>query len=153
MACNAIYSVARTYRVLLQHPQSPWNIDLRPNQPMPLIRFSESAPVYFDRHTLSIKGGALSMYTLDGRLRFELNLSAGDSVRFATQKLREIVLTVIGANYVLQFWFDEKSAMPNAEADGDLPEYILVTPSEIPFPPPSTSGTVSAVLAVEEVSF
>lgn len=152
MACNAIYSVARTYRVLLQHPQSPWNIELRPNQPLPLIRFEESAPVYFDRHTLSVKGGALSMYTLDGRLRFELNLSADDSLRFATQKLREIVLIRVGVNYVLQFWFDEKSTLPNAETDGDLPEYILVTPPEAVPLSVSSVGSASAVAPAEAVS-
>ena len=75
MVCNAVYSVSRTARLVLQHPGSPWNVAKRgPEAPLPLLRFAPSAPVYFDRHTLSIKGGALSMFTLDGRMRFDLRL-------------------------------------------------------------------------------
>lgn len=130
MACNAIYSVARTYRAILNHKQSPWNLEQRPNQPLPLICFTDKAPVYFDRHTLSLKNGMLSMYTLDGRLRFELNLSAQDAVRFSHQKIREIVLMCVGNNFALQVWLDEKSALPEADDTGDLPEYLLIEPPE-----------------------
>ena len=127
MACNAIYSVARTYRAVLQHKKSPWNIEARPNQPLPLICFTDKAPVYFDRHTLSLKNGMLSMYTLDGRMRFELNLAIADAHRFGHEKIREIVLLCVGSNFVLQVWLDEKSALPDTESPGDLPEYLLIT--------------------------
>ena len=74
MVCNAIYSVSRSCRLVLQHPQSPWNVTKRPDAPLPLLKFMPSAPVYFDRHTLSLKDEKLSMYTLDGRMRFQLDL-------------------------------------------------------------------------------
>ena len=74
MVCNAIYSVSRTSRVVFQHPQSPFNLARMGDKPLPLLRFSDSCPVYFDRHTLSVKAGQLSMYTLDGRIRFALAL-------------------------------------------------------------------------------
>ena len=128
MACNAIYSVARTYRAVLQHKQSPWNIEARPNLPLPLICFTDKAPVYFDRHTLSLKNGMLSMYTLDGRMRFELNLADADARRFGSEKIREIVLLCVGNHFVLQVWLDEKSALPESENHAELPEYLLITP-------------------------
>lgn len=132
MACNAIYSVARTYRAVLHHKQSPWNLEQRPNQPLPRICFTENAPVYFDRHTLSLKNGMLSMYTLDGRLRFELNLSAQDAQRFTHEKIREIVLMCVGTSFTLQVWLDEKSTLPETASTDDLPEYLLITPPEAP---------------------
>lgn len=146
MACNAIYSVARTYRAILNHKQSPWNLEQRPNQPLPLICFTDKAPVYFDRHTLSLKNGMLSMYTLDGRLRFELNLSTQDAERFAHQKIREIVLMCVGNNFALQVWLDEKSALPEADETGDLPEYLLIEPPEASSTP-QAMPTVAALSA------
>lgn len=129
MACNAIYSVARTFRAVLQHKQSPWNIERRPNQALPAIRFTDSAPVYFDRHTLSLKHNVLSMFTLDGRLHFELNLAADDAGHLQQQKIREIVLLRLAEHFVLQIWLDEKASLPEAEAGaGDFPEYLLVSP-------------------------
>jgi len=56
--CNAIYSVSRT------------------------------CPVYFDRHTLSVKDDQLSMYTLDGRMLFALALQAADEANFKAMRLR-----------------------------------------------------------------
>lgn len=132
MACNAVYSVARTYRVLLHHPQSPWHLDRRPAQPLPSLRFQDGAPVYFDRHTLSIKGNLISMFSLDGRLRFELDLQPDDAARFSREKLREIVLVGSPQGFWLQFWFEEKALLPalSDEAAGELPEYLIVAPTE-----------------------
>lgn len=130
MACNAVYSVARTYRVLLTHPQSPWNIDRHRDQALPQLFFRNDAPVYFDRHTLSLKAGVLSMFTLDGRLRFELKLAQPDARRFAAQQLREIVLLQRGGAFFLQFWFNEKTALPATMAAGEVPEYLVVSPPQ-----------------------
>ena len=93
MVCNAIYSVSRTSRLVFQHPASPFNLARLGDKPLPLLRFAENCPVYFDRHTLSIKAGQLSMYTLDGRMRFELALQPADEAKFHQLKLNEIVLT------------------------------------------------------------
>ena len=94
MVCNAIYSVSRTGRLVFQHPQSPFNLSKLGDKPLPLLRFADTCPVYFDRHTLSVKEGQLSMFTLDGRLRFQLALSAHDEARFHTDKLSEVVLSL-----------------------------------------------------------
>jgi hypothetical protein len=158
MICNAIYSVCRTSRQVYQHPASPFNITRRPDAPLPLIRFAPSAPVYFDRHTLSLKNDRLSMYTLDGRMRFDLALKAEDQERFHRQKLREIVLTGVAQSYRLTFSFETTEAtdedvegevdvadatdatdtanITNAAAASELPEYLLVLPE----PPPELSA-------------
>jgi hypothetical protein len=82
MVCNAIYSVSRTSRIVFQHAQSPFNLNKLAGKPLPLLRFSDSCPVYFDRHTLSVKNGQLSMFTLDGRMRFALALNSADEASF-----------------------------------------------------------------------
>jgi len=92
MVCNAIYSVSRTSRLVYQHPASPFNVMRLGEQALPLLRFSDNCPVYFDRHTLSVKDGQLSMYTLDGRMHFELALKPEHEAMFHDLKLQEIVL-------------------------------------------------------------
>jgi hypothetical protein len=140
MVCNAIYSVSRTARLVFQHPQSPFNLARLGSKPLPLLRFADSCPVYFDRHTLSLKAGQLSMFTLDGRMRFQLALAAQDEERFHTQKLREIVLSrrsdgvfelafmLVSAqesgNVQAQAGADAADAADGAE--GEIPEYIVV---------------------------
>ena len=72
MVCNAIYAVSKMARLVYQHPKSPYNVAAKDARPLPLLRFAESCPVYFDRHTLSIKEEQLSLFTMDGRMHFEL---------------------------------------------------------------------------------
>ena len=140
MVCNAIYSVSRTARMVFQHPQSPFNLARLGSKPLPLLRFADSCPVYFDRHTLSLKAGQLSMFTLDGRMRFQLALAAQDEERFHTQKLREIVLSRRSDGvYELAFMLVSEAEGGNAPAQkgadatdaadgamGEIPEYIVV---------------------------
>lgn len=133
MVCNAIYSVSRHSRMLFQSPASPFGLGKLGDKPLPLLKFTDRAPVYFDRHTLSVKDGKLSMYTLDGRLRFQVNLKPEDEQRFRDLKLREVVLNRAGAErdaFELAFLFsdkgdDEPHAAPGSGA-GELPEYMLV---------------------------
>ena len=151
MVCNAIYSVSRTSRLVYQSPQSPFNISRLGDKPLPTLRFADSSPVYFDRHTLSVKNGQLSMYTLDGRMRFALALSPADEAQFKEKKLFEIVMsrrpdglfelsflfgngasdTPVGAlaNSVQSLTSESKGdmLMQVQESGGpDLPEYVLV---------------------------
>ncbi len=96
MVCNAIYSVSRAARLVYQHPQSPFNVGRGGGgvQPaLPLLQFLSAAPVFFDRHTLSMKQNLLSMYTLDGRMRFQLTLPAEQVALFERSRLREVVLS------------------------------------------------------------
>lgn len=105
MACNAIYSVSRTCRLVYQHKASPFNLQRLAGRPLPLLRFSPTSPVFFDRHTLSVKDGKASMYTLDGRMRFQLLLGPDDEERFRSERLGEIVLHRIEDRFALTFTF------------------------------------------------
>lgn len=163
MVCNAIYSVSRTCRVVYQHPNSPFNVQRLAGRPLPLVKFLPQSPVYFDRHTLSLKDGLVSMFTLDGRMRFELALSKADERRFRDEKLREIVLTSRAEVFSLSFTFarpDDAAQADEAPAAGrranphssgrlagmdqsslhaELPEYVIVSDDEavaaLPHPP------------------
>ena len=103
MACNAIYSVCRAYRTVLTHPESPWRLDKKSTAPLPRVIFAQTAPVYFDRHTLSVKSGHLSMFTLDGRLRFDLILDPLHENILREQRLLEIALRRQGEKFELFF--------------------------------------------------
>ena len=48
MACNAIYSVCRSYRLLLGHPQSPFFGKKLIEGQLPQIFFLNHSPVFFD---------------------------------------------------------------------------------------------------------
>ena len=107
MVCNAIYAVSRTARLVYQSPASPFNVQKMGDRPLPALRFAETCPVYFDRHTLSIKGTQLSLFTLDGRMHFELTLPEEQLQLFKVAKLREISLTRRVDNlFELSFWLD-----------------------------------------------
>ncbi len=134
LICNAIYSVSRTCRAVYQSPASPFNIARIGDRPLPQMRFAPEAPVYFDRHTLSIRDGVVSMLTLDGRIRFRLSISEADEQRFRQEKLREILLLNQGGQYQLRFMFApdsgparQSAATPKAESkDAELPEYVVL---------------------------
>ena len=131
MVCNAIYSVSRTSRLIFQHPQSPFNLAKLAGRPLPLLRFSDSCPVYFDRHTLSVRDGHLSMFTLDGRMRFALALQPADEANFNEKKLREIALSrQLDGQFALSFLFsegaDESLSDVTGPTDAEIPEYVMV---------------------------
>lgn len=135
MICNAIYSVSRTARLVYQHPASPFHHTKLAGKGLPLLRFSDGSPVYFDRHTLSLKEGVLSMYTLDGRMRFRLGLTPAAERSFHEKKLREIVLSrKADGVFELSFWFTDaaNADSPDQEvphhqpANGEIPEYVIV---------------------------
>ena len=107
MICNAIYAVSRASRLVFQTPGSPFNLTKLGDNALPLLQFADSCPVYFDRHTLSIKGTKLSLFTLDGRMHFELTLPEEQLLLFKVAKLREISLTRrLDGLYELAFWLE-----------------------------------------------
>ena len=121
MVCNAIYAVSRTSRMVFQMPASPFNLAKLGNKPLPLLQFANSCPVYFDRHTLSIKGVKLSLFTLDGRMHFELTLPESQLLLFKAAKLREISLTRrLDGLYELAFWLESQQALTQQEAQAAL---------------------------------
>ncbi len=138
MVCNALYSVSRASRFVYQHPSSPFNLQRLAGRPLPCLRFLPESPVYFDRHTLSLKHGQASMYTLDGRMRFNLPLVAEDEQRFRTARLREIVLLAQGERFELQFSFSDGGAAADEVATVDeraateVPEYLVVLDATAP---------------------
>ena len=117
---------------MFQSPGSPFNLTRLGTRPLPLLRFSDNCPVYFDRHTLSVKDRQLSMYTLDGRMRFELALQPAHEAMFHELKLQEIVLSrrVDGA-FELRFSFVDAAAASTVPDEG--PELAL-TPNEPALP-------------------
>lgn len=152
MVCNAIYSVSRTARLVFQSPKSPFNLALLGDKPLPLLRFADSCPVYFDRHTLSLKQGQLSMFTLDGRMRFQLALGAQDEERFHQQKLREIVLSrAAGGQYELAFWLVDGSGAA-APVTASVPVSVLATAAAplAALQAPAESGEIPEYILVEE---
>lgn len=138
MVCNAIYAVSRTSRLVFQNPASPFSLVRLGDKPLPLLHFSNKSPVYFDRHTLSIKATKLSLFTLDGRMHFELVLPESQLSLFRLAKLREIVLTRRGEGpYELAFWLETGPAQPDlatpqqgstepAAAASPIPDYVSV---------------------------
>jgi hypothetical protein len=136
MICNAIYAVSRTSRLVFQTPASPFSLAKLGTKPLPLLNFARTCPVYFDRHTLSIKGKQLSLFTLDGRMHFELTLPEEQLLLFKVAKLREISLIRRLDNlFQLSFWLDTTlapeimatSAAALAEGSSSLiPDYVSV---------------------------
>jgi hypothetical protein len=129
--------------MVFQLPASPFNLSKLGTKPLPLLQFAKSCPVYFDRHTLSIKGSKLSLFTLDGRMHFELTLAESQLLLFKSAKLREISLTRrLDGLYELSFWLESQQALTQQEAqaalDGqsDAPDQavpsILLSQSPIP---------------------
>ena len=123
MVCNAIYAVSRTARLVFQSPASAFNLQKMGDRPLPVLRFADTCPVYFDRHTLSLKADKLSLFTLDGRMQFELTLPVEQLSLFEQGKLREIVLSR-GADgvFVLSFWLESGPTENTTEQTQDVPE-------------------------------
>ena len=133
MVCNAIYAVSRTSRLVFQMPASPFNLTKLGNKPLPLLQFAESCPVYFDRHTLSIKGSKLSLFTLDGRMHFELTLPEVQLALFKVAKLREISLTRRADGlFELAFWLENQQALTEQEAQAALDDPLLAQEQVVP---------------------
>ena len=151
MVCNAIYSVSRTCRLVFQHPESPFSLQRLGSKALPLLRFADSCPVYFDRHTLSLKAGQLSMFTLDGRMRFQLTLRAEDEQAFHASKLREIVLARRADGvYELSFLLAPPEAIKTIAASA-VPALLTATLELETKTPEDVSGEIPEYIIVEEV--
>jgi hypothetical protein len=132
MVCNAIYSVSRAYRIAPRAAEKP----------LPFLKFLPSAPVFFDRHTISIKDDQLSMYTLDGRIRFGFAVPQKILDVFSQERLREIVLHRQGETFSLSFCMQGENEADTARS-GELPEYLVLLPEAPEGIPP---GMLSAQL-------
>lgn len=63
------------------------------------------------------------MYTLDGRLRFEVALTSGDEQRFREEKIKEIVLSRDTQGFFLIFSFGEEEGVSNTS---EFPDYLMI---------------------------
>lgn len=144
MVCNAIYSVSRASRLIFQTPGSPFHVSRLAGRALPLLRFTDTCPVYFDRHTLSLKQGQVSMFTLDGRMKFQLALSAQQETAFHTQKLLEIVLQRVGAQFELAFQFGPAAAA--------VPEIVAETAADAAAETATETATEAATEAATETA-
>jgi len=99
--------------MVFQTAGSPFHMSVLGDKPLPMMRFMDTSPVYFDRHTLSLKSGQVSMYTLDGRMRFKLTLRPEDEAAFHQRKLVEVVLKKSGEAFFLNFRFGEAMGAEN----------------------------------------
>ena len=124
MVCNAIYAVSKISRLVYQHPKSPYSFGRSGDKALPLLRFSDAGPVYFDRHTLSVKDGKLSLFTMDGRIRFDLGMSPAQLWLLERARLREVVLqndSKDGFELLLMGTCEEVSGLPTPHfARGDF---------------------------------
>lgn len=126
MVCNAVYSVCRTYRLILENPLSPFCLRAGQSKQIPLVRFTNSSPVYFDRHTLNIKGSRLSMFTMDGRIKFDVLINPDLQNRLGADRVKEILLNRLGPKFFLEFVFcDANDDMAKIHAS-ELPRYLVV---------------------------
>jgi hypothetical protein len=64
------------------------------------------------------------MYTLDGRLRFEVGLTLGDEQRFRDEKLKEIVLSRDDRGFFLVFSLGEVDEI--IPENTEFPEYVVI---------------------------
>jgi len=143
MVCNAIYAVSKISRLVYQHPSSPYNIKALQGRKLPTVRFSDTCPVYFDSHTLTVTNQQLSMFTMDGRIKFELVLTPQQRELISGRKLLEITLSRgEDEKFMLLFYFEKPQAakfVPAAnlkfDANGGvrqsigLPEYVGIEES------------------------
>lgn len=153
MVCNAIYSVSRACRTLFQAPASPFNVAKQPGRPLPMLRFADNCPVYFDRHTLSLRDGQVSIFTLDGRMRFQLALGQAQEQAFHTRKLLEIVLSRRGAQFELSFVFaaealEEAVSLAQPDQGVDMPQ----TPDQASWTGAAGAGELPEYLLIEETA-
>ncbi len=140
MICNAIYAVSRTSRMVFQTADSPFYLPKLGSKPLPLLQFLNNCPVYFDRHTLSIKGSKLSLFTLDGRMHFELTLPEAQLMLFKVSKLREIsLIRRQSGHFELTFWLENQTPLTEQQAQAVLdappePQVMMPMVSSSPIP-------------------
>lgn len=98
MICNAIYAVSKMAKFIYQHPKSPYNLARFGDKPLPLLIFAENCPVYFDAHTMSFKNDSISLFTMNGRIKFQIQIDEEHQILFERGKVIEILLKEQSSN-------------------------------------------------------
>ena len=104
MSCNAIYAVSKVaglaYRTVGRVR--------RGSGALPHLEFSRTSPVFFDRHTLSIRRQQLSLYSPRGRVRIGIDNIEAVIGALEGGSLKDILMTRSGAGFVLTFMCQER---------------------------------------------
>ena len=129
MVCNAIHTVSKASKEIFQDPNSRWTAVAKSGQPLPILKFSDTTPVFFDKHTLTLKKNALSIFTLDGRMHIQINLSEAIEKKLRTEKLKELSLLRQKNLFYLRFVFSE-----DAESSLLIKPSVKVIPDSHPEP-------------------
>lgn len=103
LACNVIYFVSKTAKSIYQDPKSPYHIKKFGWEKPPTLKFPANSPVVLDRNTLSIKNSFASIFTLDGRIRFQLGTSVEIEKQLAQEKIKEILLYRDKKGFLMKF--------------------------------------------------
>lgn len=119
MVCNAIYAVSKVARQVYQHPGSPFYLKKLGQAQLPTLRFAVNCPVYFDSHTLTINAHDVSLFTMDGRVKFMVAGQVSQLETLKNQKIQEIALQeVSGGQFVLLFKLSPGQAVAEPEKEG-----------------------------------
>ena len=117
MCCNAIAKVAQALKAL--------------KQPRPIL-FKHGCSVHFDKRTYSLKNGVLSLFTLDKRIRIQLEISSFHKKFLDQGKAKEAELVRKGKRWFFHLVLDLPDVAPveSKEAIGvDLGENVLAATS------------------------
>ena len=134
LACNAIYTVARLFKQL----------NLPRSAPLPRLHFTATAPVFFDQRTLTLKDRQVSLFTLDGRLRFELDIPTQVIQLLQTEEIKEIVLFQQQGHYALAFFLQAKPAVLPACIQTDSTRQHITIHTDTPCIAPQAQETASS---------
>jgi hypothetical protein len=107
MVCNAIHTVSKASKEIFQDPASRWTAVAKAGQPLPNLKFADTTPVLFDKHTLTLKKNTLSIFTLDGRMHIQINLSETIENKLRNEKLKELSLLRQKNVFYLRFVFSK----------------------------------------------
>lgn len=122
MVCNAIFAVCKAYK----------NRGILKDEVIPTIRFHKNRSVHFDKRTYSLKGTSLSLYTLQGRIRVEMQMSPFHQAYFSHGSPKEAELTFKKGQWYFNLVLDfpDPSTCQNAGVMGvDLGENVLAATS------------------------
>lgn len=86
------HSVCRSARLVNEHPVGPPRHIVFAGEPLPLLRFNETSPVFFDERTPSLRNGVPSIYRLDGRIQCQGAVEQQHGAMFATSRVHESIL-------------------------------------------------------------
>lgn len=149
MVCNAIYAVCKMSRLVYQHPNSPFQVKKMDNKPLPTLNFANSCPVYFDAHTLTLLADKLSVYTMDGRIKFLLTLSDEQQTTLAHHRLVETVLNRNSQGHFMLTFIFASPTEPQAQVRAEAAAQALI--AALPLPLPSALPGQSAVHLAQSV--